>query len=111
MRFESKQILNIGSLATTTSLPMDITHEWMWSIQFTWTGTATGTITINVSNDNGVTWSPFTAFDQSLAQPAGSAGSMIAIPKSNAGYQMVQAVYTHASGTGTLTAQFFAKGV
>lgn len=110
MRFESKQILNISSLATTTSLPMEITHEWMWSIQFVWTGTTTGVISVNVSND-GIDWSAFTAFDQALVQPSGSAGNMIAIPKSNAGYQYVQAVYTNTSGTGTVTAQFFAKGV
>jgi hypothetical protein len=105
MQYINDQILNISPLATTTSISVNLLHYFLCSVQFVWTGTPTGTVSLQESNDN-INWSPIAGASQATG---GSAGNVsIDITNISAGY--IQAVYTHVSGAGTVTAQLNAKG-
>jgi hypothetical protein len=106
MRFTENIILNIPTLATTTSASIDLSNIVAFSIQFTWTGTPTGTVSINASCD-GTNW---TLIPNSSAATGGAAGNFL-VNYFEAGFRYIQAVYTNTSGTGTVIAVYNGKGV
>jgi hypothetical protein len=109
---------------TINSIGIEVNQLYAWSIQAEWTGTPTGAFTIQVSNDilplapstsnpvgpnpaaNVVNWSTYTG---SAVVTSGSSGNWMWISQLGP-YKWVRLSYTGTSGTGTVTANFFAKG-
>lgn len=118
MRIAPVTIISAGdmSAASVTSTALDINQAYSFSIQAAWTGsTPVGTLQIQGSNDivasisNVTNWSNVggTAGTAAVSGNAGSA--MLEIPVAE--YHYVRVVYTKTSGTGTINATFFSKGV
>lgn len=109
---------------TQTSIGVEVNQLYDLSIQAMWTGAPVGTFTIEVSNDivpikpivgnpvgpdpaaNVVNWSTYTG---SAVLTTGTSGNWMWITQL-APYKWVRLKYTATSGTGTVTANFFAKG-
>lgn len=106
MRFTENIILNVPTLATTTSATIDISNIVAFAIQFTWTGTPTGTVSINASCD-GTNW---TLIPNSSSATGAGPGTFL-VNYFEAGFRYIQAVYTNTSGTGTVIAVYNGKGV
>jgi hypothetical protein len=123
---DSVPIMTNVAMATGTvnSIGIEINQLYSWSIQAEWTGSPVGTFTIQVSNDivplapstsNPVgpdpaalvtNWSTYTG---SAVVTGGSSGNWTWI-SGLAAYKWVRLSYTGTSGTGTVNANFFAKG-
>lgn len=109
---------------TVNSIGLEVNQLYDLSIQANWTGAPVGTFTIQVSNDNVplaastgnpvgpdpaanvVNWSTYTG---SAVTTTAMAGNWMWITQL-APYKWVRLSYTATSGTGTVTANFFAKG-
>ena len=109
---------------TMNSIGIEINQLYSWSIQASWTGAPVGTFQIQVSNDIVplapttsnpvgpdpaalvVNWSNYTG---SAVITAGTAGNWTWIA-GLAPYKWARLSYAASSGTGTVTANFFAKG-
>lgn len=116
----------LPATGTVNSIGIEINQMYSWSIQADWTGAPVGTFTIQVSNDivplapsvtteNPVgpdpaalvtNWSTYTG---SAVVTSGTSGNWMWIAQLGA-YKWVRLSYTAASGTGSVTANFFAKG-
>lgn len=80
--------------------PQDISKFKLVAFQFVWTGTGIGSIDLEVSMD-GVTW---TLAQSNAPGPSGANGDhVIEILTAT---KFVRGVYSHVSGTGTLTVNF-----
>lgn len=102
---------------TQTSLPGVLAHAWGYSVQFIFTGSPVGTTTLQGSSDPQpdanyaaanypvVNWTTIANSSQSVT----GAGT-VAYDVVKTAYSYVRAVYTPASGSGTVTAQFVTKG-
>jgi hypothetical protein len=116
MRFITDTLLNAvdASAATQTSAALDTSYMVAGSVQVVavGAGTPTGALKIQASNDAGsalsgaspTNWTDITSQTVSVA----GAGTYL-IPKVDLCYQWIRVVYTKASGTGTITANF--KGI
>ena len=99
------------------SLPGTIAHAWGYSVQAIITGSAVGTLKLQGSCDPApdanyaaanmpvVNWTDIADSSQSVT----GAGSLT-YDVTKSAYSFVRAVYTAASGTGTITIQYFTKG-
>jgi hypothetical protein len=103
---------------TQTSAPLIVDHSWGYAIQAVFTGTTTGTLKLQGSCDPGPNANFQAANDPYVVDWTDIANS--GAPVTGAGtvtydvvktaYPWVRLVYTPASGTGTITARFNAKG-
>ena len=109
---------------TMNSIGIEVNQLYDLSIQASWTGAPVGTFTVQVSNDivplapttsnpvgpdpaaNVINWSTYTG---SAVVTTGTAGNWMWITQL-APYKWVRLSYTATSGTGTVAANFFAKG-
>lgn len=102
MRYYNDPILNAANAATNqNSTAVNVQLARFASVQAVVTGSATGTLKLQVSNDdNGspTNWSDLTGATVSV-----SGAGVYLIPAQNMSYQFIRAVYTAASGTGTIT--------
>jgi hypothetical protein len=114
----------LPATGTVNSIGIEINQLYSWSIQAEWTGAPVGVFQIQVSNDivplapstsNPVgpdpaalvtNWSNYT---NSQVTTLGTSGNWTWIA-GLAAYKWVRLSYTATSGTGTVTANFFAKG-
>lgn len=85
---------------TIYSQIIDVSRMDNIGLEINWTGTPTGTISINVS-DSGINFYPLTSFNNTLPQPAGSAGgypvTLTMLP-----FKYLMLKYINISGTGVL---------
>lgn len=116
--------LAMPASGTINTIGIEVNQLYDLSIQAVWTGAPVGTFTIQVSNDivpltpstsnpvgpdpaaNVVNWSTYTG---SAVVTSGTPGNWMWITQL-APYKWVRLSYTATSGTGTLNANFFAKG-
>ena len=114
----------LPATGTVNSIGIEINQLYSWSIQAIWTGAPVGTFQIQVSNDIVplaptttnpvgpdpaalvVNWSNYTG---SQVVTTGMNGNWTWISQLGA-YKWVRLSYTATSGTGTVNANFFAKG-
>ena len=112
---------NMTGVASIVSAPVEM--YWYdvsrFSLELLWTGTPTGTLALEgsmqydpVTNPNAVflpinsNFGPFPAF----TNPAGAGGSYIGMVSPLAGAKWLRLRYTNSSGTGQLSAWFYARG-
>lgn len=108
-------LLTNGVMTGTTvlnSAAQQLVNIFAYSIQGIITGSAAGTIKLQASNDQAfapsvpTNWTDITGSSQSVS----GAGTVMWNVLSNPSYAWVRVVYTNATGTGTLTLNFFGKG-
>lgn len=104
------------SLASCTSIGLDINQLTSYAVQAVFTGAPVGTLTLEISSDdvlvvpgtnpaaNVTHWTTYTGSSQAVA----AAGSFMwnVFP---AGYRWMRMVYTKTSGTGSLSSTFNGK--
>lgn len=96
----------VSGTNTVTSASQNINNLDNLFLQIRFVGTMTGTLTVRASADN-VLWDDF-VFTTPLSQPAGSdIGYGISMNQIPAGWFKVR--YVNASGSGTLTINYFVK--
>lgn len=96
----------VSSTNTVTSASQNINNLDNLFLQVRFVGTMSGTLTVEASADN-VLWDSF-VFTPALTQPSGSAlGYGISLNQIPAGWFRVK--YVNASGTGTLSINYFVK--
>jgi hypothetical protein len=126
----SYQTISAGAMTGTSTLTSAVTNtQFLDNIgyQFVWSGSPAGTIALQVSADyaqdlngnvtNTGNWAPLTftywngsAFVTATSIPT-SAGSPVYLDLALLSAPWIRAVYTNASGTGTLTATITAKEI
>lgn len=97
------------------SAPMNLYKIQGYAIQVTWTGSPTGTFKLQASSQKGTDeigtgvtrWDDISGASQATG---GAAGSVMFNNTAVPGYNWVKLVYTRSSGTGTVTADYSAKG-
>jgi hypothetical protein len=89
----------LGTLATTSGVPVDMADDAGLCIQTEWTGTVTGTLQLQGRLSADLSWQPIS--EVTLASPAGSAGGQLT-NIGNAQARFYQVLYTHVSGAGSL---------
>lgn len=96
-----------GDMSTTsiTSLTINSQLRWGYAVQATYTGSPVGTLSIQASND-GSNWSTITITVTSI----NGAGSTM-FNMSQELYPYARLVYTKTSGSGTLLATVYTKGL
>lgn len=103
-----------AAVASTNSGAIPASLTWAMSVQVIATGAPVGVVKIQASNDN---TSPLTLnnvtnwTDISSATVAVGASGSFLIPKLEVCYSYVRVVYTKTSGTGAITANYFAQSV
>lgn len=105
-QFQLLAAVPTSGTAVVTSASQNINNLDNLFLQVRFVGTSTGTLTVQASADN-ILWDDF-VFTPALAQPAGSnLGYGVSLNQVAAGWFRVQ--YTNASGSGTLTVNYFVK--
>lgn len=122
MRYDQVQIITSGDMSgSLTSIGIDLQQLVLGSVQAVWSGGSSpvGDLTLEVSNDivqvslgtnpaaNVSNWITYTGSTQSVSGNTGSAMYNI----TDMGYRWLRLKYTRTSGSGTLNAIFFGKGV
>jgi hypothetical protein len=112
MRSYNEPILNAADASVNqNSIIVKTENLHLASLQVIMTGTAAGTVKLQASNDeplNNV--APSNWVDISGATVSVSAAGIFLIPKLDVCYNFLRAVYTFASGTGTVTAKIHMIG-
>lgn len=116
--------VDFDSTALTADRESDaiwIGHALNYACQVTWTGTPVGAFKLQVSLDKGDDFAPTEAqrgqgivnwTDLPSSSQATSGVSSVVWNVEDAGYRWVRIVYTHTSGSGTVSAsRFSSKGI
>lgn len=126
MRIANESLIGVPPVAVSMAADFQLRALWLghicnYSIQLVFTGSPTGTLSLQCSNDpgtpdgaapanqaTGVTnWTDIPSSDQSITDGGNHTWDV-----SNAGYTWVRAIYSSASGTGSLiSARANVKGV
>lgn len=91
--------------SSITSLKINNQLRWGYAVQATYTGSPVGTLAIQASND-GVNWSTITITSTSIS---GSGSTMFNMSQEL--YPYAQLIWTPSSGSGTLYATVYTKGL